>query len=278
MNKRIVFGALRLSLIAVFVAMAGTEASAQICTSTKTRSDQKCVSWRTLTAGGPQFCTKWCTGSAVVDILIKAVNGSDINVCTATQNSTPICPEVTATVFGTVTPPNSTVDCTPDTSPNAACFISGFGFCLPPGCDPGHTNDPQCRDFDSNGEPMELQEDGLTEGGILTKGNCTNNGTCSLFFELEAQPSNTFCPNTNWLFKFTPVDFVAQVEFCPGGTANGVCCASTSRTTGGVCAAVFTNSEGVVGAPSRNLLHCTLNGTPQLGQQQTYQCDELLGP
>jgi hypothetical protein len=126
---------------------------------------------------------------------------------------------------------------------------------------------------------MQLQE-GMTEGGFFTAGDCTNNGTCALSLELEAQPTNTFCPNDNWLFRFTPDTFKALTEFCPGGTADGLCCASTDRQNGSCGSGnVFTNSENVFGAPSRNLLLCELtDGPPVLGENTLYDCDNVLVP
>jgi len=270
MCKRIGIGLLRLSLIAVFVGMAGSEANAQTC-STKYFTGAKCTSWKSLTSSGPKVCAQWCTGSAVCDVLVDGVKEK----C---EPGRP-CPEMSCTAFGTEPVETTTpgVDCTTTLDPS--CGILGIGFCLQPGCEPGHTND-ECLGPPPSGQPF-VHDMALSAYGNVD--DCIRHGRCREGLELEAAPD--LCPNDNWSFRFTPTIANLQVCYCPGGFErdpltgdlldNSQCCADIRRSLlePGRCVAVFTNNAGVFGQPSCITQQCTLTQDYQLGDVIMYECD-----
>jgi hypothetical protein len=257
MCKRIVSGLAAMSMVATLLAMLGTEANAApICTSTKTLSTQTCKAWKTI--GGSKYCTQWCTGSEICDNTIFGVG--NINDCTpATDTSPGTCPVVTCSAFGTV---DVGAGCDP-TILDPRCGIQGKAFCVNPA---GNASKAQ-------GQPFTLDTT-LAASGDVT--DCTKNGKCTEFVELDPEDPNVLCINPKWEFKtFTASEFNAEACFCPGGfssEATPQCCADSQRNMDGTCATLNLGT----GAETCIAQRCTVDLTEyQLGENNLYTCTDL---
>ncbi len=213
MGKRIAVGLLRLSLIAVFVAIAGREANAAVC-STKYTTGAYCKS--SYSIGGLPVCTLWCTGSEICDNLVTGVPSSLLKAC---ESAPETCPTITCSVFGTL----GSAECADPTvpgSPGQECAIEGVAICW----------NPQEK-YNAAGTAFNLPGY-LT--GVAENAFCTKGGKCTGYAELDPDPGTMEICNNNWTFQtFTAKVFKGETCLCLGGVdSSGTCCATADRTDG----------------------------------------------
>jgi hypothetical protein len=211
MRERFVIGLMRLGIAAALVASIGTEAQAGCFYS-----------------GGTRICTSWYTGSEICDNIIRGLPSSLLKDCTppdAFGNGT--CPTLTCSAFGTVG------DCSNPTSDT--CSIEGVAICLNP-------TDKYNAQGSAYNLPGYLSE-------VAKSVTCSkNNGRC--YGTAELDPDGFGICNNNWSFlTFTATKLRGEVCYCPGGYANGQCCATSDRDPFGACKTAAT--------PVCNMEYCT---------------------
>jgi len=160
-------------VIAASVAVLGTEAEAAICTSTKTRTDQTCTSWKTLSSG-TKFCTLWCTGSEICDNVITGMSGALLKECESTNPDPTKCPVTTCSVFGTFGSDPNCADPTIPGSEDDNCEIEGVAFCLNP-----------VGKYNVKGTAFNLPLSLIAVAGNTA---CIKAGKCTNFAELDPDP------------------------------------------------------------------------------------------
>lgn len=247
MCRRLVIDVLRMGVIAVLMAMLGTEAKAATCTATKTSSSQTCCSWKT-TSSGFKYCALWCTGSEICTNTITALGGNVVNGC----ESTGTCPVTECAAFGTVSTDTSTGAC--DTSLDAlneTCGIKGIAVCTNP-----------ADHFNVNGTPFTLPGVQEAIGNVTT---CDKKGKCTNELKLEPSLTSDVCINPNWNFvTFTASEFKAHTCLCPGGFDDEdprQCCATSDRTVvGGVstCSKLYGTGDSI-GTPTCMTAFCSVD-------------------
>jgi hypothetical protein len=173
-----------------------------------------------------------------------------------------------ATAYGTVVSvdPN-TYDYIFDPDSPGNYFIEGRALCNNPA-------NKRPRNFPGGTAVPYYYPGGATSGNQVF--DCTKNGNCkellTLNFEL-GQP----CKDKWFLVDFTAQEFIGVQDFCPGGYADGVCCATDERTNGS-CAArnpglVNDGLTSVDGGPTRYVKACYYDLTNyQFGDSFTYCC------
>jgi hypothetical protein len=239
MTNRMLGRALVVALV-VTVALAGAEAFAATCTSSKTLSTQTCCSWRT-TSSGVRYCALWCTGSQICDNLITGLGGNVLKDCSGDT-----CPTTECAAYGTMDIGVSGSTCNQDPlvlDPN--CGMKGLLVCTNPN-----------EKFNAQGTPYTL---GGYEQTISNSLICDKNGKCTNSLTLDASLSSELCVNHNWHFKtFTASEFKAKACFCPGGfDSRGKCCETSERVGTGpdaVCSADYGD-----GTPICFLQLCTVD-------------------
>lgn len=250
MCKRLVIDVLRISVIAVLMAMLGTEAKAATC-SLSQKTGYTCTSWKT-SLSGVKYCALWCTGSEICDNTIFGLGGNIIKDCIPGET----CPVVTCSAFGTVEV--GTGDGCDATVLDPDCGIAGIARCVNP---QGKT---------SNGQPFTL-EAALTTFGDVTA--CTKAGKCTKSLELDASDAaENPCINPNWKFEsFTASTFNAQACFCPGGfDTSGQCCADSKRMGEGSAFCVVPVTETCIEQ------RCTVDlSNYQPGDHILYTCTDI---
>lgn len=277
-RERLVRGLVAMSVVILLGSMLAIEANATTCSTKKLSSSYTCVSWKT--SGGTKYCSLWCTGSEVCDVVVNGL-GSAANQCTPGET----CPAVTCSVFGTVDSGDGF--CEPGTlDPN--CDVQGVAICENPKCTRGNKNDPECTgNFQFNGRPFTLEVP-LSVTGDLTL--CDKQGTCRTSLVLEAGLSSEICINPNWAYKtFTASEANTEACFCPGGYDGSVpayCCADSQRNLGAcvtpnpagtsgpgtaTCIAQFCKVDLTGYVPGQNILYtCCDAGSPECPLGQVY--------
>ena len=228
MCKRIGIGILRMCVIAVLVALLGTDANATTCASGLTH-----LGHTTIGGSLKNICYNPKTGvttfsSVRITLQINGVPGSVLNGCATPDEP---CLEVQCALYGTVQLEGGE-ECNPTTEQplDPDCGIDGIAVCLNPRCH--NSQDPDCVGNSSNGQPYTL-ETPVIQSGAFQQQEC-NRGKCKKSLEVEAQLSDDICINPNWEFQtFTPRVFIGQCCTCDFGFDNaGVCCGSRLRNNG----------------------------------------------
>jgi hypothetical protein len=208
MSSRVVVG-----VLATLVALAGVQAWAVTCTTSRTSSSSTCCSWKT-TSSGYTYCALWCTGSEICTNTIAALGGNVVKGCADSGT----CPVTECSAYGTVSTDLSTGTCdTSLTDLNSTCGIKGLAICTNP-----------ADHFNYQGNSFTLSGSESATGNVTT---CDKKGKCTNQLKLEPSDTSNICVNPNWHFQtFTASEFKAHACLCPGGYAdNGQCCATSSR-------------------------------------------------
>jgi len=236
MSSRVVVG-----MIVTLVALAGVEAWATTCTTSKTSTSSTCCSWKK-TSSGYTYCALWCTGSEICTNTISALGGNVVKGCETTGT----CPVTQCAAYGTVSTSTSVGSCdTSLTDLNSTCGIQGLAICTNP-----------ANHFNYQGNAFTVSGSESAAGNVTT---CDKNGKCTNQLKLEPDLSSNIC-NNNWHFlTFTASEFKAHACLCPGGyDATNVCCATDSRTTNGTCSTVY-GTGASVGTPTCMTALCTVD-------------------
>lgn len=260
MHERRMSRLVLVSVIAAAVTLAGAEAFAATCTTSKTLSTQSCCSWKT-TSSGVKYCALWCTGSEICDNMMNGL-GSAASGCTGDS-----CPAVSCAAFGTV-PTDTSGDCggTSLDILNPSCGIQGIAYCKNKAGNSGS----------AQGQPFTLT--GVEQASAAIT-NCDKKGNCSKSLKLLPTDTSNVCINPNWQFvTFTASAFKGKACFCPGGYAadKTTCCADNSRNTDGTCVNVYAAGVPLTeGTPICITTHCTLDLStynPTTNFNLPYQC------
>jgi hypothetical protein len=239
MNSRIVVG-----LVVTVVALAGVQAWATTCTTSKTSSSSTCCSWKT-TSSGYTYCALWCTGSEICTNTIAGLGGNIVNGCADTGT----CPVTECAAFGTVPTDTSVGTCdTSLTNLNSTCGIQGMAFCSNP-----------ANHFNFQGNSFTLTGAETATGNVTT---CDKRGKCTNQLKLEANLGSDACVNPNWNFlTYTAELFKAHTCLCPGGyDANQVCCATASRDSYQTCGSTNIYGTGAsAGTPTCMTALCSVD-------------------
>jgi hypothetical protein len=254
---------LRMSVIAVFVALLGTEANAAICASGLTH-----LGHTTIGGSLKNICYNPKTGvttyaSVRMTLQINGVPGSVLNGCATPDEP---CLEVQCAIYGTVQLADG-AECNPTTEDplDSDCGIDGIAVCVNPRCH--NSNNPDCVGNSSNGQPYTL-ETSVIQSGAFQQQEC-NRGKCKKSLEVEAQLSDDICINPNWEFQtFTPSEFIGQCCTCDYGfDSAGVCCGSRERVG---------NSCSIPGPTCDDAFRCEVDLSDyQGGDIIPYVCEEI---
>ena len=230
--------------VAALVAMAGSNAWAATCTTSRTLTNQTCTSWRT-TSSGVKYCSTWCTGSEICDNTINGLGGNIMNGCTPGVD----CPLTSCTAFGTVDmPEGSEGDCNTDlTNLNPTCGIKGKLVCV-----------------EHEGNETEFELISGIQGTSSDQLTCDKKGKCTNSLKLLPSDTPTLCPDEDpaEFVTFVAKKFKAKSCFCPGGLDDdGQCCATTSRVSGGegaTCSALYGTGSSI-GTPTCMVALCEVD-------------------
>ena len=257
MIKRFIIGFLGVSVIAVLVALLGSE-SAQTadlyrCVSTSTHCSPKLHCEYTVLGQAKHGCFSADPGSAFFDLTLFGISGQVTGKDCSLDGT---CLGLKCSVFGTVD--NDGGGCDP-TRLDSRCDVVGTAVCRNHG---GNSSTAQ-------GQPFTL-ETFLSETGSFAR-SCTKSGRCQQSLEVDATLGDNICQNRNWKFlTFVPTVFNGGCCTCDYGyDDNGVCCASSTRD-GGLC------GNGNVADESCNEMRCALQAPYQHdGTNLPYHCEDL---
>jgi len=275
MIKRFIIGFLGVSVIAVLVALLGSESAqtADLYRCRPTAADIKDGLPTETTHCSPKLhceytisgqvkhgCFSADPGSELFFVELFGVPGSLVGKRCSDEDGT--CLAMRCSVFGTVQLEGGG-SCDPETV-DPDCGIAGIAFCRNHG---GNSSTAQ-------GQPFTL-ETTLSETASF-QGNCTKSGRCRQSLVVDATLSDDICINRNWEFlTFVASEFNGGCCTCDGGydtdTATpGDCCATSARNLDdGSCA--------ITGTESCNDMRCTADLSTFVpgGVNAPYVCGEI---